>query len=84
MLQHVTVQDRMDAAQIVMDVMGPDATSTWNFPFDDILIDSPDNLIYSHYFMRPAGIVVIDCDGVVVARGDWLGGFSAAKRIRIS
>ena len=23
--------------------------------------------------MRPAGIVVIDCDGVVVARGDWLG-----------
>ena len=41
MLQHVTVQDRMDAAQIVMDVMGPDATSTWNFPFDDILIDSP-------------------------------------------
>ena len=23
MLQHVTVQDRMDAAQIVMDVMGP-------------------------------------------------------------
>ena len=79
MLQHVTVQDRTDAAQIVMDVMGPDATSTWNFPFDDILIDSPDNLIYSHYFMRPAGIVVIDCDGVVVARGDWLGGFLSSQ-----
>ena len=73
MLQHRTVQERMDAAQIVMDWMGPGSSANWNFPFDDILIDSPDNLMYTHYFMRPAGIVVIDCDGIVVARGDWLG-----------
>ena len=73
MLQHRTVQERLDAAQIVMDWMGPGSDTNWNFPFDDILIDSPDNLMYTHYFMRPAGIVVIDCDGVVVARGDWFG-----------
>ena len=73
MLQHRIMQDRMDAAQIVMDFMGPGSGNEWLFPFDDILIDSPNNLIYSHYFMRPAGLVVIDCDGVVVARGDWFG-----------
>lgn len=71
--QHRIMQDRMDAAQIVMDFMGPQSGNEWLFPFDDILIDSPDNLIYSHYFMRPAGLVVIDCNGVVVARGDWFG-----------
>ena len=79
MLQHVTVQDRIDAAQVVMDMMGPESNGVWNFPFDDILIDSPDNLIYSHYFLRPAGIVVINCDGVVVDRGDWLGGYLSSQ-----
>jgi len=75
LVQHRTVQERMDAAQMMMDFMGPGSESDWNFPFDDILIDSPNNLMYTHFFMRPAGIVVIDCNGVVVARGDWFGSF---------
>ena len=73
LLQHRTYQDRLDAAQIVMDYMTPEADNGWQWPFDDLLIDAPNNLMYEHYFMRPAGIVVINCDGVVVARGDWFG-----------
>ena len=73
--QHQTVQERTDAAQIVIDEMGPGTQNGWNFPFDDILIDSPDNLIYSHFFLRPAGMVVINCDGIVVTRANWLGAF---------
>ncbi|MBL6645885.1 MAG: hypothetical protein ISP55_05485 [Flavobacteriales bacterium] len=71
--QHRIVQDRIDAAQVVMDWMGPSANNAWSFPFDDMLIDSPDNLIYTHFFMRPAGIVIFNCDGIVIDRGDWLG-----------
>lgn len=71
--QHRIVQDRIDAAQMVMDNMGPDSDNVWNFPWDDFLIDSPDNLIYEHFFLRPAGMVVVDCDGIVTARADWLG-----------
>lgn len=73
MLQHRVVQDRIDAAGIMMDFMGPGSANDWNFPFDDILIDSPNNLIYSNFFHRPAGIIVLDCDGVVIGRGDWFG-----------
>lgn len=75
MWQHQTVQERIDAAQVVMDFMGPGSNNEWVFPFDDILIDAPNNLAYEHFFLRPAGIVVINCDGIVVARGNWLGGF---------
>lgn len=71
--QHRIVQDRIDAAQMVIDYMGPGSDNQWQFPWDDMLIDSPNNLIYDHFFHRPAGIVVIDCDGVVVDRGDWFG-----------
>lgn len=71
--QHRTYQDRLDAAQIAVEVMSSEAGQGWNFPFSDMVIDSPDNAIYEHYFLRPAGIVVIDCDGKVLARGDWFG-----------
>ena len=71
--QHRIVQDRIDAAQMVIDEMGPGSGNQWQFPWSDMLIDSPDNLIYSNFFLRPAGMVVIDCDGIVVDRGDWLG-----------
>lgn len=71
--QHRIIQDRIDAAQMVVDFMGPDSDNAWQFPWDDMLIDSPDNLIYSHFFLRPAGMVVINCDGIVVDRADWLG-----------
>ena len=71
--QHRVVQDRMDAAQMVIDFMGPGSDNQWQFPWDDFLIDSPNNLIYSNFFLRPAGMVVIDCDGVVVVRADWMG-----------
>ncbi len=71
--QHRIVQDRIDAAQMVLDYMGPGSDNQWQFPWDDFLIDSPDNLIYSHFFLRPAGMVVIDCDGIVVDRADWMG-----------
>jgi hypothetical protein len=71
--QHRIVQDRIDAAQMVIDNMGPGSTNQWQFPWDDFLIDSPDNLIYSNFFLRPAGLVVFDCDGIVVDRADWLG-----------
>ena len=46
-----------------MDFMTPEADNGWQWPFDDLLIDAPNNLMYEHYFMRPAGIVVINCDG---------------------
>lgn len=71
--QHRIVQDRIDAAQMVIDNMGPGSDNQWQFPWDDFLIDSPDNLIYTHFFLRPAGMVVFDCDGIVVDRADWLG-----------
>jgi len=71
--QHRVVQDRIDAAQMVVDYMGPGSGNQWQFPWNDMLIDSPDNLIYTHFFLRPAGMVVINCDGIVVDRGDWLG-----------
>lgn len=71
--QHRIIQDRIDAAQMVVDEMGPSSGNQWQFPWDDMLVDSPDNLIYTHFFLRPAGMVVIDCDGVVVTRADWLG-----------
>lgn len=71
--QHRIIQDRMDAAQMVIDEMGPGSGNDWDFPWDDFLIDSPDNLIYQHFFLRPAGMVVIDCDGIVVVRADWMG-----------
>jgi len=73
--QHRIVQDRYDAAQVVIDFMGPDSDNEWGFPWDDMLIDSPNNLIYENFFLRPAGMVVINCDGIVVQRADWLGTF---------
>ena len=77
--QHRIVQDRIDAAQVVMDWMGPGSDNGWMFPFDDMLIDSPDNLIYEHFFMRPAGIVIFNCDGIVIDRGDWLGTYLSSE-----
>lgn len=74
-LQHRTYQDRLDAAQVVQDFMTPEADLGWQWPFDDLLIDGPNNIIYEHFFLRPAGIVVINCDGIVTARGDWLGNY---------
>lgn len=73
--QHRIVQDRYDAAQTVIDFMGPGSDNDFAFPWDDMLIDSPNNIIYEHFFLRPAGAVVINCDGVVVQRADWLGLF---------
>ena len=80
--QHQTVQDRVDAAQMVIDVMGPGTQNGWHFPFDDMLIDSPNNLIYSHFFLRPAGLAVINCDGVVVTRANWFGSFLGVQSNR--
>ena len=71
-----TYQDRLDAA-VVQDFMTPEADLGWQWPFDDLLIDGPNNIIYEHFFLRPAGIVVINCDGIVTARGDWLGNYIA-------
>lgn len=71
--QHRIVQDRIDAAEMVIEYMGPGSANQWQFPWSNFLIDSPDNLIYTNFFLRPAGMVVIDCDGIVVDRGDWLG-----------
>lgn len=73
--QHRIVQDRYDAAQSVIDFMGPASDNDFAFPWDDILIDSPNNIIYEHFFLRPAGMVVINCDGIVVERADWFGLF---------
>ena len=74
-LQHRTYEERLTAAEVVQDFMTPEADQGWAWPFDDIWIDPPNNIIYEHYFLRPAGIVVIDCNGVVTARGDWFGQF---------
>ena len=73
--QHRIVQDRYDAAQSVIDFMGPESENDFAFPWEDILIDSPNNIIYENFFLRPAGMVVINCDGVVVLRADWFGQF---------
>lgn len=81
--QHRIVQDRIDAAQIIIDYMGPGSGNQWQFPWNDMLIDSPDNLIYENFFMRPAGMVVINCNGVVVERGDWMGLHIAAPSVRL-
>ena len=74
-LQHRTYDERLDAAQVVQDFMTPEADLGWSWPFADIWIDPPNNIIYEHFFLRPAGIVVIDCNGIVVARGDWFGNY---------
>lgn len=81
--QHRIVQDRIDAAQIIIDYMGPGSGNQWQFPWDDMLIDSPDNLMYENFFMRPAGMVVINCNGVVVERADWLGLHIAEPSVRL-
>lgn len=44
-----------------------------SFPDIEVWPDNPDNLIYDSFFKRPFGIVVVDCSGLVVARGDWFG-----------
>ena len=73
--QHRIVQDRHDAAQTVIDYMGPGSDNGWAFPWDDMLIDTPGNIIYENFFLRPAGMVVVNCNGVVVERANWLGLF---------
>lgn len=73
--QHRIVQDRLDAAQTVIDFMGPGSDNGWAFPWDDILIDTPNNIIYENFFLRPAGMVVVNCDGIVIERANWLGLF---------
>ena len=71
--QHRIFQDRLDAAQTVIDFMGPGSNNDFAFPWEDMLVDPPNNIIYENFFMRPAGMVIIDCDGVVIDRADWLG-----------
>lgn len=73
--QHVTYADRLAAAAMTHEYIGPGNSSGYGFPFNQLWIDNPDNSIFLEYFKRPAGIVIIDCDGVVVARDDWFGQF---------
>lgn len=67
--QHVTYGARVEAAQMWMDI-SDDPEYNYNFPFN-IYIDNPNNGVYNHFFERPFGIVVLDCAGEVLARGDW-------------
>jgi hypothetical protein len=40
------------------------------FPFK-MYCDNPDNAIYETFFARPFGIIVLNCDGTVLYRGNW-------------
>lgn len=61
----------MDAAQLWMDIVNNMAYS-YDFPHN-LWIDNPNNGLYNNFFARPFGCVVLDCDGMVIERGDWTG-----------
>lgn len=42
-----------------------------NFPFP-MYADNPDNAIYNAFFQRPFGMLVLNCDGTVGIRADWV------------
>lgn len=42
-----------------------------DFPFN-MYADNPDNAVYNNFFQRPFGALVLNCEGEVVMRGDWL------------
>ena len=45
-----------------------------DFPFT-MYADNPDNSVYNHFFQRPFGMVVLNCDGTVGIRADWVNGY---------
>lgn len=67
--QHTTYGARTDAAQMWTDITN-DPFYDYEFPHD-LYIDNPNNGVYNTFFERPYGIVVLDCEGQVLARGDW-------------
>lgn len=73
--QHVTYADRIAAAAMTLEYMGQGNTGGFGFPFNHLWLDNPDNSVFLEFFKRPAGVVIVDCDGVVVARDDWFGDF---------
>lgn len=42
-----------------------------DFPFN-MYADNPDNAVYNNFFQRPFGALVLNCEGEVLMRGDWL------------
>jgi hypothetical protein len=45
-----------------------------DFPFT-MYADNPDNSVYNHFFQRPFGMIVLNCDGTVGIRADWVNGY---------
>jgi hypothetical protein len=46
----------------------------YDFPFT-MYCDNPDNSVYNHFSRRPFGLLVINCEGIVMARADWANQF---------